>query len=397
MLDSFRSRYPQGRLISELVTIHNGKYIVRTLVQMNGETLASGLAAADTVELAEDQARMRSLIILGINSPSSISQTTSQSSVTTHPFASNPSPPTSIREPATKTPVTPPAETSKFVKERLPVETKPIFPEPPAIASSVSATPTPIPSQVDKQPIFPEASSPITSPVSATPIGLPSPSEDLHSNRWLESTSNYSNIEQQTLPTTEALTASASEIGSDRVSTAAATSHNTKAHVDLPSSTPEVTASAPPVDLSDYNAQIGILLQRLNWSDQQERDYLEHAYGKTTRGLLDDEKLLDFLQYLEVYAQVSDEIKTQGWKSKQEKDYLEHNQGGRSLELLTIEELQEFLEYLQAFGQTSQKIRDLAWTADQGKNYLNETYGVKGRTRLNLEQLQDFLQYLQSL
>ncbi|MGL5511346.1 MAG: hypothetical protein ACRDB1_17160, partial [Microcoleaceae cyanobacterium] len=66
MLEQFQAVYPQGRLISELVTIYHGKFIVRTLIQMGGEILASGLAAGDTVEIAEDLARGRSLQNLGL-------------------------------------------------------------------------------------------------------------------------------------------------------------------------------------------------------------------------------------------------------------------------------------------------------------------------------------------
>lgn len=60
----FRQQYPQGSLISELVGIDHGQYIVRVLVEVEGVTLASGLSAAVTVEQAEDQARLRALSLL---------------------------------------------------------------------------------------------------------------------------------------------------------------------------------------------------------------------------------------------------------------------------------------------------------------------------------------------
>jgi len=63
MLSKFRSRYPQGSLISELLQIDHGKYIVRVSIILEGETL-TGLAAMDTVEAAEDQARLRALALL---------------------------------------------------------------------------------------------------------------------------------------------------------------------------------------------------------------------------------------------------------------------------------------------------------------------------------------------
>jgi len=63
MLSKFRSRYPQGSLISELLQIDHGKYIVRVSIILEGKTL-TGLAAMDTVEAAEDQARLRALALL---------------------------------------------------------------------------------------------------------------------------------------------------------------------------------------------------------------------------------------------------------------------------------------------------------------------------------------------
>ena len=60
----FRQQYPQGGLVSELTAIEHGQYVVRVLVQNDGVTLSSGLAAAASVEQAEDQARVRALGLL---------------------------------------------------------------------------------------------------------------------------------------------------------------------------------------------------------------------------------------------------------------------------------------------------------------------------------------------
>jgi len=67
MFEQFRTHFPQGSLISELIQIDHGKYIVRASVQSEGLTLATGLAAADTVEQAEDNARTRALAVLDIS------------------------------------------------------------------------------------------------------------------------------------------------------------------------------------------------------------------------------------------------------------------------------------------------------------------------------------------
>jgi len=67
MFTQFQSRYPKGSLITELSAIDHGKYIVRCLVQVEGTPLVTALAAADTVEVAEDRARSRALSVLGID------------------------------------------------------------------------------------------------------------------------------------------------------------------------------------------------------------------------------------------------------------------------------------------------------------------------------------------
>ena len=82
MLSKFRSFYPTGSLISELAAIHNGKYIVRTLVWANGENVGSGLASAETVEVAEDLARKRAIENLELDSAASIIPPKAQSQTT---------------------------------------------------------------------------------------------------------------------------------------------------------------------------------------------------------------------------------------------------------------------------------------------------------------------------
>ena len=65
-IEQFRARYPQGGLNSEFVILDQGGYLVKATVQADGTTLATGLAAAETVEAAEDRARDRALAALGI-------------------------------------------------------------------------------------------------------------------------------------------------------------------------------------------------------------------------------------------------------------------------------------------------------------------------------------------
>ena len=66
MLPQFQDRYPTGSLISELLQIHQGKFVVRVSAQIEGVTRATGMAADETLEIAEDRARSRALMVLGI-------------------------------------------------------------------------------------------------------------------------------------------------------------------------------------------------------------------------------------------------------------------------------------------------------------------------------------------
>ncbi|MEO0948741.1 MAG: hypothetical protein AAFY11_11485 [Cyanobacteria bacterium J06641_5] len=68
-IEQFRARYPQGGLISEFLTQEGGNYLVKVTVQADETVLATGLAAAEAIEVAEDRARQRALAAVGIGSP----------------------------------------------------------------------------------------------------------------------------------------------------------------------------------------------------------------------------------------------------------------------------------------------------------------------------------------
>lgn len=74
MYSQFRIQYPTGSLTSELIKAEPDHYIVRAMIQVGGTTLATGLSAASTVEEAEDHARWRALMVLGMASPAEESQ-----------------------------------------------------------------------------------------------------------------------------------------------------------------------------------------------------------------------------------------------------------------------------------------------------------------------------------
>lgn len=69
MFSQFQARYPMGSLVSELLQIHDGNYVVRAVVQVGNATIATGMGAATEIDQAEDQARTRALAVLGIHPP----------------------------------------------------------------------------------------------------------------------------------------------------------------------------------------------------------------------------------------------------------------------------------------------------------------------------------------
>ena len=66
MFAEFRARYPTGSLVSQMLEFAQGQYVVSVAVRQEGEVLATGMAAAATLEEAEDRARIRALEAFGL-------------------------------------------------------------------------------------------------------------------------------------------------------------------------------------------------------------------------------------------------------------------------------------------------------------------------------------------
>ncbi len=58
-------------------------------------------------------------------------------------------------------------------------------------------------------------------------------------------------------------------------------------------------------DYNDIIYQIDLELTRINWSVERAKEYLEFAYGTTSRVKLSDEELLEFLDFLKNYQVTS--------------------------------------------------------------------------------------------
>ncbi|URR36743.1 hypothetical protein NBE99_06315 [Thermosynechococcus sp. HN-54] len=68
-MSEFHRRYPTGSIVSDLLQIHDGLFIVKTTLLVGDTILATGMAAAPTLEQAEDSARQRALQLLSIHLP----------------------------------------------------------------------------------------------------------------------------------------------------------------------------------------------------------------------------------------------------------------------------------------------------------------------------------------
>ncbi|EDX86944.1 hypothetical protein S7335_4651 [Synechococcus sp. PCC 7335] len=67
LFQAFRTQYPQGSLIADLISIYDNQFVVRASVLIEGKPIATGLAMGQSVEAAEDGARQRALAVLGLS------------------------------------------------------------------------------------------------------------------------------------------------------------------------------------------------------------------------------------------------------------------------------------------------------------------------------------------
>ncbi|MEG3920542.1 hypothetical protein QUA07_15625 [Microcoleus sp. T3_A4] len=326
MFAEFRALYPAGQLICELLTVHHGKFVVRCLIQVDGKTLATAMSAAESVEDAEDRARLRAIAVLGFAAPD-------------RAIASV--------DPAPVAPVAPVAPIAP-VASVAPVAPPP--PPPPAVPVPVGPTSVPLPvlempvadnlpethpsnfvkteAKLNEEPIAPVAEPlpPTVDRVEATGF-VP---KQLDSDAWLSS--SYG----EPLQELEVPTSSQSEL----LQGAAEVRELQPIAVGIPSDAIE--------DNSDTIAQIDAILKRLQWKKKQESDCLEHNYGKSSQRELSTEQLVDFLEYLEIYSRTTEEIKRLNWTPNQGKDYLKQGYGKEARHFLNQVELLDFLQYLES-------------------------------------------------
>lgn len=255
MLIEFRKRYPQGSLIGELVKIDRGIYIVRVSIQVNNIILATALASADRVEVAEDAARERAIAALNLDSSPQVDNSNSTSKVSRRDAVPTDSS-TQFNQPATS--FSESGDRSHIVNFSEPQSE---IPEP-TIAS-------------EPQTVSPIPQSSVTQP------NIEPPQE--------QSGATSSNLFAKTF-TGEALASSINDSESQ---------NDLQKDSSLEANIAPETAEVEAIDFNEIIQKTNTEIKRLGWTKDEGRDFLNSRYGKRSRLKLSDEQLLEFLHYLE--------------------------------------------------------------------------------------------------
>lgn len=258
MLAQFQTRYPTGSLISELLSIYQGKFVVRVSAQVGGVTRATGMAAAETPELAEDRARERALAVLvdPHEKPPSITVQLSGDVMPKQAIQINP---------------LDLLESSPQTHHRATTKSEP---NAPTYLSVLPASPL---AEATPDLVFPaQENDRLMVPTSAAQ----------------EPSSDQSASAQQTDSSNPPLPFS-------NVTPLVPRSYNLQDVTPLGETEPKILATSEPIDLSDLITRTNVELKRLGWNNQKGREYLERKYNKRSRQHLNDEELLEFLYYLE--------------------------------------------------------------------------------------------------
>jgi hypothetical protein len=264
MLTQFRIRYPQGSLISELVQIDRGKYVVKALVQVEGVILATGLAAAETIEQAEDRARSRALAVLAFNSETTIHPESTPKEIPTAPTIASIEP-----------------EANESVASWIETDSPNI---------SLSQKRDRQEEELTKNNlVFSDA---MDSP-SDLAIDTPLPehkvtSESRGKKRGKNPPESLALISETPLERETQINSAQSELEFKN-----SLPESNSSLIQAPSN---INMGDVPIELIDKS---DLELKRLGWTKEQGRDFLVQTYGKRSRHLLTDLELQDFIEYLQ--------------------------------------------------------------------------------------------------
>ncbi len=264
--------------------IDHGLYVVRSLVQVGDVILATGLAASGTIEAAEDQARLRALALLNFEADSAIAIT----AIAPTPIENKQK---TVLEPIS----TPLPKIPKAKKGSVPLPTPPL----PVEIAAVAEIPSPLISPSSPSETFIPEEMPELVLLESVPLKndqetelvLSLSSDPIEQNGKLPlmdlAQTNEASVQSLLLEELSLLL-------TDNVLATPSSEIETSQSVLSPTSD-----LSEPIDFSEVIARSNIELKRLNWTNDQGKNYLLQTYGKRSRQLLSDEELLEFLQHLE--------------------------------------------------------------------------------------------------
>ena len=247
-IHQLKQQYPTSTLTAEFIAHQGGEYAVRAMITIDGSLVTTAMAAAATIEAAEDRAKMRAIECLGVRLSESLSPLPTSLSTGSSPENSLPEDALSVAESTTK-----PTTTKPLLKRDRPTDS----------STAVSAS-TP-----QDDPISTHAQTP-----------PPQAQDDLYSGPNLE----------------EPMPESSAPVPTSSVPTSSAVEEQPAEPPAPPSSSASGSLNT---DLSDAIAKTTVEMRRLGWDIHQGRQHLQERYGKRSRGELTDAELLDFLSYLE--------------------------------------------------------------------------------------------------
>ncbi|WP_448603978.1 hypothetical protein [Thermoleptolyngbya sp.] len=288
LLARFRAAYPAASLIADLLTVQNGRYVVRASVVVGGLTLATGLAESTSIEDAEDRARERSLQALGLDGLN-LNAGAATSAQATRQVIGQPSRPDLGHTPEAIAPPSAPIDatwnrsSSVLSGASLPVESAAAIPAiAPANDPAPQAATLPTDSDWDKPdptdpPLPPEDEldpGPVVADfyahISASDEGFPEAPEPIDLSK---------------------ITKPASQISAKPARKKSASS------TPAPEPAPPDPAPAA-IDFSDILAETDVELRRLGWDAKRGREHLKATYSKRSRQELNETELYDFLEFL---------------------------------------------------------------------------------------------------
>ena len=271
VLAEFRQRYPQGSLVGELVDIDRGTYIVKVSVRVENIVLATGLAAADRVETAEDAARERAIAALVLDSSTTASKGNSSvinEGIDTNKAIAN----SSSGEQIKVDPSQPKTNQNNGSVENNDLVTTTtssnvvLDSQPKPEASTLEPSPQVIPKPATEPEI-------IEQPIVSEPPVLEETIEKSSGNLFAGTQANQETVE---------------ELLAERA--------------NINTSDPSSTAVLDPdakIDFTEMKHKTDLEIKRLGWTKDDGQDFLRSRYGKRSRLQLTDEQLWEFLQYLE--------------------------------------------------------------------------------------------------